>query len=190
MAHCGLLSTGEWAWAETPPECEEEHPFEFSIIRAEDNVRIAVLVLLLVCALSAPELVTNRLFLYMGLLTGAFLSMWTRFEANWLNLRQLGRLGHGAVVVVLGDLLWLSLVVVGTDGLSGPFAALLVAPILFSVALFSRLRFAVMLVTAIVTLVYFALAATAQVGPWNLVGLLLAVMALAWVAHGLSLIHI
>jgi len=184
MAHCELLSNGEWAWAEAPSECEEERPFEFSIIRAEDNVRIAVLVLLLVCALSAPDLVTNRLLLYMGLLTGAFLSMWARFEANWLALRQLGRLGHGAVVVVLGDLLWLSLVVVGTGGLNGPFAALLVAPILFSVALFSRFRIAVMLVTAIVTLIYFSLAATAQVGPWKLVGLLLAVMALAWVAHG------
>ncbi len=184
MAHCELLSSGEWAWAEAPPECEEDRPFEFSIIRAEDNVRIAVLVLLLVCALSAPELMTNRLLLYMGLLTGAFLSMWARFEANWPALRQLGRLGHGAVVVVLGDLLWLSLVVIGTGGLNGPFAALLVAPIIFSVALFSRLRFAVMLVTAIVTLVYFSLAATAPVGPWKLVGLLLAVMALAWVAHG------
>ncbi len=184
MANCELLSSGEWAWGEAPPDCEEERPFEFSIIHAEDNVRIAVLVLLLVCALSAPDLVTNRLLMYMGLITGSFLSMWARFEANWVTLRQLGRLGNGAVVVVLGDLLWLSLVVVGTGGLNGPFAALLVAPILFSVALFSRFRIAVMLVTGIVTLIYFSLAAAAQVAPWKLVGLLLAVMALAWVAHG------
>ncbi len=184
MASCEILSSGQWVWAEAPPDREEERPYEFSIIRAEDNVRIAVLLLLLVCALSAPGLATHQTALYMGLLVGSFLSLWARFEANWLQLRQLGRLGHGALVVVLGDLLWLSLVIAGTGGLNSPFAALLVTPILFSVALFSRLRIAVMLVTSIVTLLYLSLAASSDVGPWKLAGLLLTVMALAWVAHG------
>ncbi|MGD9495413.1 MAG: ATP-binding protein [Armatimonadota bacterium] len=184
MAGCEVLTSGEWVWAEATPAPEEERPYELSVIRAEDNVRIAVLLLLLACALGAPDLVSNRLLLYMGLLIGSFLSMWARFEARWSQLRQIGRLGHGAVVVVLGDLLWLTLVSAGTGGLNGPFAPLLVAPIVFSVALFSRLRFAVIFVTGIVALVYALLASGADVGPWRLAGLLLAVMALAWVAHG------
>lgn len=184
VASSAHMSRGEWIWTEVPSDYEEERSYEFSLIRAEDNIRIAVLLLLLICALVAPDLILQRTLFYLGLITGSFLSLWARFEANWVLLRRLGRLGHGAVVVVLGDLLWLSLVVAGSGGLTSPFASLLAAPILFSVALFSRLKIAVILVTSIVTLIYLTFAATAEVAPWQLVGLLLAVMALAWVAHG------
>jgi len=173
-----------WARIGDAEDDAGERPYEFSIIRAEDNVRIGLLLLLMAAAAIGPELVTNHLVFYTGLIIGAFLSMWARYEADWLRLRRTGALTRGAVVVVLGDLAWLWLVTVGTGGLSSPFSALLVVPILYSVALFSRMRLAVMLVSAMVVLIYVTLAATSELQIWLLAGLLLTVMALGCVAHG------
>ncbi|MGC9318114.1 MAG: ATP-binding protein [Armatimonadota bacterium] len=181
----------DWVWADDQADYESSRPYEFSIIRAEDNVRIMLLVLLLAAGLAAPQLVTNRLALFTGLIVGAFLSMWTRYEADWLLLRRLGSLGQGAVVVVIGDFAWLALVTVGTGGLASPFSALLLMPILFAVALFSRLRVAVMLVTALVVVAYVGMAGVGSfdmMNSWQLAGILVTVAALAWVAHGVCLV--
>lgn len=181
----------DWIWADSHADSDSSRPFEFSIIRAEDNVRIMLLVLLLAAGLAAPQLVTSRLALFMGLIVGAFLSMWTRYEADWLLLRRLGFLGQGAVVVVIGDFAWLALVMVGTGGLASPFSALLLMPILFAVALFSRMKTAVMLVTALVVMAYVGMAAARgfdTINSWELAGMLVAVAAIAWVAHGVCLV--
>jgi len=92
-----------WFWADSAGPKESERPFEFSLIRSGDNVRVVLVSLLLVTALTTPALVTNRVALYTSLIIGVFLTLWTRFTADWLALRRQGQLGTGAVVVVIAD---------------------------------------------------------------------------------------
>lgn len=181
----------DWVWPDSKADHEEKRPFEFSIIRSEDSVRVALLVLLLIAAVAYPPLLTNHTVAYLGLVVGAFLTMWTCFEADWLDLRRHGLLGNGAVVVVIGDFAWLTLFVFGTGGLHSPFVALPMMPILFSVALFSRMKTAVMLVTALAIVGYDVMAMSeglSLTGNWELAGTLLSVLAIAWVAHGICLV--
>jgi len=180
-----------WIWADSVSPEGRARPFEFSLIRTEDNVRVVLVMLLLVIALSTPAVVTNRVAAYTSLVIGVFLTFWTRYAADWLRLRREGQLGAGALVVVLADFVWLSLLVIGTGGMDSPFRALLLTPILFSVSLFSRLRIAVMLVTSMVVIAYTGIAVAGGVSPdepWQLTGALLTIMTLAWVAYGLSLV--
>jgi PAS domain S-box-containing protein len=171
-------SRPDWVWAGGGTEDETERPFELSIIRAEDNVRVALVLLLLPVGYAAPDLLTIPSAYSAGLMIGALLSIWAR-------LRRRGSLSGGATIVVLGDLAWMSLVILGTGGLASPFSALLIVPILYSVALFGRMRYAVSFVTAMVVLIFLTLGVSGSLEAWTLVGLLLAVMALAWVARGI-----
>ena len=175
----------DWVWLGGEERCETERPFELSIIRAEDNVRVALVLLLLLVGYTAPNILTNPTAFSLGLMIGSLLSIWTRYEADWVRMRRIGSLAGGAVVVVLGDLVWLSLIALGSGGLVSPFAALLVVPILYSVALFSRMRYAVTLVTGMVVLIFITLATTSVLNGWMLGGMLLAVLSLAWVAQGI-----
>lgn len=180
-----------WVWPDCPDDTESERPFEFSIIRAEDNGRIALLLMLLATALTAPHLLTNPLLAYTGLIIGAFLSLWTRFEARWAEYRRAGTLRNGAVVIVLSDFAWLAMFVAGTGGIASPFVALLTLPILFAVALFSRMKLALMLVTALVVTAYAAMVLATGFtteSSWQLAGMLISVMAIAWVAHGVCIV--
>jgi len=184
-------TAGTWIWAEDERDTESTRPFEFSLIRSEDNVRVVLVMLLLITALTTPTIITNRVAAYTSLIIGVFLTLWTRYAADWLQLRREGQLGAGAVVIVLADFVWLALLVMGTGGADSPFDALLLVPILFSVALFSRLRVAVMLVTALVVVAYVGLTVSSGVGPegpWHLSGMLLTIMALAWLAYGMCLV--
>jgi PAS domain S-box-containing protein len=178
-------SRPDWVWAGGGTEDETERPFELSIIRAEDNVRVALVLLLLPVGYAAPDLLTIPSAYSAGLMIGALLSIWARYEADWARLRRRGSLSGGATIVVLGDLAWMSLVILGTGGLASPFSALLIVPILYSVALFGRMRYAVSFVTAMVVLIFLTLGISGSLQAWTLVGLLLAVMALAWVARGI-----
>ncbi len=166
-------------------------PFEFYLIRYEDNVRAALVILLLIAALTTPSLVTNRVAAYTSLIVGVFLTLWTRYVADWRGIRVSGKLGIGALVVVLADYAWLALLAIGTGGARSPFHALLMVPILFAVAVFARQRVAVGLVTGLVMIAYFGLAirSEAVVGwQWQLGGQLLTVMALAAVAYGMCVV--
>ncbi len=185
MATEQVAAPSDWVWLGGEEHCGTERPFELSIIRAEDNVRVALVLLLVVIGYAAPGVLTNPTAFSVGVMVGSLLSIWARYEADWVRMRRIGSLAGGAVVVVLGDLTWLSLVALGTGGLASPFAALLVVPILYSVALFSRMRYAVMMVTGMVVLIFITLATTSVLDVWMLVGMLLAVMSLAWVAQGI-----
>lgn len=181
----------DWVWSDHEAESDADRPFEFSIIRAEESGRIALLMLLVAAALAAPDLLTDSTLAFAGLLIAALLSLWTRFEARWSEYRRAGVLSNGAVVIVLGDFAWLGLLVAGTGGLQSPFAALLALPILFAVALFSRMKFAVMLVTSLVVTAYVGMATAGGVTEqttWELAGALVSVMAIAWVSHGVCLV--
>ncbi len=180
-----------WLSAETAGEDTRQRPFEFSLIRSEDNVRVVLVMLLLVTALTTPELVTNRVAAYTALIVGVLLTFWARWAADWLRLRREGQLGTGTVVIVLGDFAWLSAFVWGTGSLASPFNALLLVPIVFSVALFSRMRIAVMLVTGLVVVAYLSYAGAAPGGfawSWKLSGMLLTIMALSWLAYAMCLV--
>ncbi len=164
--------------------------FELSILRAEDNVRIALLFVLLLVALTSPVYVVNRVSLFTALIVGVFLTMWTRYGAQWAVLRAAGHVRIAAGVVLLGEYAWLALFVHGTGGLDSPFSALLLLPVIFASAFFSLLNIAVALSTGLilVTLGIFALspqvAGQADTG-WQLIGMLMAVIAVAWGSYGL-----
>ncbi len=170
---------------------ETEHLFELSILRTTGNVRIALLMLLLVVALSSPMYVANRLTVYISLVIGVLLTLWTRFEARWSAMHAEGQMKTATMVVMLGDLAWLTLFVHGTGGINSPFSALLLIPIIFASGFFSLLRLAVALTTGLVIMVYVFLAVTAPTDggtAWRLAGMLFAIIAIAWVSYGLCLV--
>jgi PAS domain S-box-containing protein len=168
-----------------------ERFFELSIVRAQDNVRSALLILLLVVSLTSPAYTTNRISLYTSLIVGVLLTLWTRFAARWESIRADGYVTTAAGVVLLADFAWLALFVYGTGGLDSPFFALLLVPVIFGSAFFSLLRAAVALVTGLVVAasIFFALnRPPAADTPWRLAGMLFAVIAIAWVSYGFCLV--
>jgi signal transduction histidine kinase len=168
-----------------------ERPFELSMIRREDTVRVILMFVVLYVTLTAPESITDRIWLRTALLTAVLLTFWAQFAADWLGLRRGGQLDVGAAVVLLGDLVWIALLVHSTGGLESPFSSLLLVPILFAAGMFSQLRLALALVTGSVVgaFVVFALRAAGSVDrPWELTGMLMAIIAVAWVAYGICLV--
>ena len=178
---------------DSPEPSRFEGFFELSILRAEDNVRIALLILLLVVALTAPNYVVSRITLFTALIVGVFLTMWTRYAARWGALRAAGQVRTAAGIVLLGEYTWLALFVHGTGGLDSPFSALLLIPVIFASAFFSLLNLAVALSTGLIILTFgiFALSpqsrGQADTG-WQLSGMLIAVIAVAWGSYGLCLV--
>ncbi len=167
--------------------------FELSILRAQGNVRIALLILLLVVALSSPAYLASKLTLYTALIVGVFLTLWTRYAARWGELRARGHLRTAAGVVLLGEYAWLALFVHGTGGLVSPFASLLLLPVLFASAFFCLLNVAVALSTGLIVVTFglFALSPGTRSAPgvvWHLTGMLIAVIAVAWGAYGLCVV--
>lgn len=170
---------------------ESERLFELSIVRREETVRVVLLFVVLFVALTAPQCVSDRIWLRTALITAVLLTFWTHFAADWLGLRRVGQFDAGATVVVIGDLAWIGLLVHSTGGLDSPFGALLLIPILFAAGLFSQLRLALALVTGSVVgaFVVFAIRASGTVEePWQLTGMLMAIIAIAWVAYGICLV--
>jgi len=164
---------------------------ELSILRTTGNVRIVLLILLLVVALSSPIYVVSRLAVYISLVIGVLLTLWTRFAAQWAALRAAGQMKTAAGVVLLGEFVWLTLFVYGTGGLNSPFSALLLIPVLFASAFFSLLRLAAALATGLIVVAMALFAFTGQQGPevpWQLTGMIFAIIAIAWVSYGLSLV--
>ncbi len=183
MRSQGSRAQNEWLWIHNRSSNSGDRPYEQTIIKAEDAVRILLLIVLLVAGLVSKELVTGRLPFFIGLVYGSFLSLWARYEADWSLLKRLGNIPAGAAVLAIGDLLWLSLVVVGTGGIASPFAGLLLIPILYSVALFCRLKYAPLIMTGTVLFVYVGLALAANADLWRAGGLLVTVTALAWLSY-------
>jgi PAS domain S-box-containing protein len=157
--------------------------YEQALIRAVDYVRIGLVIVLFVAALVVGDLVTDLRVFSLGLFIGSLLSLWARFEADWELLRGLGRLPAGAGVLAVGDLAWLSLVILGSGALASPFAGLLVIPILYSVALFSRLKMAPIFIAAIALLLYITLSLTAPATGATVAGHLTTVVALAFLSY-------
>lgn len=183
MRSQGSRAQSEWLWIHNRSNNSEDRPYEQTIINAEDAVRILLLIVLLVAGLVSKELVTGRLPFFIGLVYGSFLSLWARYEADWSLLKRLGNIPAGAAALAIGDLLWLSLVVLGTGGIASPFAGLLLIPILYSVVLFCRLKYAPLIMTGTVLLVYAGLALAANADLWRAGGLLVTVTALAWLSY-------
>lgn len=170
---------------------EEGGFFELSLFRAVGNVRVALLVLILIVALAAPQRLTSSLAVYTGLIIGVLLTLWTRFAAQWREIHADGGVDIAATIVVLGDVAWLALFVLGTGGVRSPFAALLLVPIIFSCALFGLARITVALTAAIVIAVelVFVLAFGWSADLfWHTTGSIFALLAVTWVATGMSVI--
>ncbi|MEA3402121.1 MAG: ATP-binding protein [Armatimonadota bacterium] len=181
--------------APAEPLPEREPPadafFELSILRGVDNVRAAMLILMLVVALSTPEYLGSRLAVYTALIVGVFLTLWTRYAARWDDLRTNGNLLNAAGVVLIGDIAWIGLFVWGTGGLYSPFLALLLLPIVFGSGFFGLLAYAVAIATGIVAMLNVAYAFAQPVNAamtWRLLGSLFALLAVAWVSYTITLV--
>ena len=173
----------DWVWADCRVRSEDERAYEHTLIRAVDAVRIGLVIILFLAALAISSLITNLQLFSLGLFVGALLSLWARFEADWELLRGVGQLPAGAAVLAIGDLAWLSLVIVGSGGLLSPFAGLLVIPILYSVALFCRLKTAPIMIASIAVLVYLTMAAASPQELAVVGGHLTTVVALAFLSY-------
>ena len=161
--------------------------FELSLVRSVDNVRIALLFLILVVALASPGHMTNSLAVYTGLIIGVFLTLWTRYAARWNHIHESGRMDIGALVIMLGDITWLGLFVLGTGGIASPFVAILIVPIIFTCAVMGMSRSAVALATGVIILLLVAFTVGGPVTNghlWHLTGLSFALIAVGWVALG------
>lgn len=183
--------TGSGSGLETIPDTPQEGGrgfFELSILRTVDNLRMALLVLMLVVVLASPAQIDSQLAAYTALIIGVLLTLWTRFAARWHELRAANHLATAAVVTLLGDLAWIALFVWGTGGLMSPFLPLLLIPVIFGAGFFSLLNLAMALVTGLVCMIMVAFRLTQPENPaltWNLAGALFATIAVAWVAYGL-----
>lgn len=161
---------------------------ELTLVRAVGNVRIALLVLILVVALSSPSYLVSPLALHTGLIIGVFLTLWTRYAARWDELHRAGRIDIATLVIMLGDITWLGLFVLGTGGVESPFVAILVVPILFAATAMGMLHSAVALTTGIIVLLLVAFSLSQPLTPagnWRIAGLAFAFIAVGWVAWGL-----
>ncbi len=161
--------------------------FELSLVRSVDNVRMALLFLILVVALASPHGITSRLAVYTGLIIGVFLTLWTRYAARWNHIHEAGRMDVGALVILLGDIAWLGLFVLGTGGIASPFVALLIVPIIFASAVMGMNRSAVPLATGIIILLLVAFTVGRPLDNghvWRLTGLSFAFIAVGWVVLG------
>jgi hypothetical protein len=168
-----------------------ERFFELSLVRAEDNVRMALLILLLIVALTSPTYVVSSVTLYTSLVIGVLLTLWTRFAARWGELRAAGHMATASGIVLLAEFAWLALFVHGTGGLTSPFSALLLLPVIFASAFFSLLHIAVALTTGLIVATNVFFAVRYRLDPdtsWHLTGMLLAVIAIAWASYGLCLV--
>lgn len=163
--------------------------FEVSMVRGVGTVRAALVILMMVVIIASPAATTRPTAAFLALFIASILTLWTRFAARWRKMEATGHLSTAAGVVLLGDVAWTSLFVLGTGGLESPFLALLFIPIIFGCAFFSVLELAAALVTAIVTLiiVLFGLAADQTVGNiWRMSGMVFTTIAVAWVAYRLA----
>ncbi len=161
--------------------------YELSLVRAADTVRIALLFLILIVALTSPARMTSSLAVYTGLIIGVFLTMWTRYAAHWNHIHQAGRMDVGALVIMLGDITWLALFVLGTGGISSPFVAILIVPIIFTCTAMGMSRNAVALATGVIVLLLVAFTIGQPLTDahiWRLAGLSFALIAVGWVAVG------
>ncbi len=167
-----------------------ERIFEMNLIRRADTVRVMLCFFLLVLVLAAPKsLVTNTLATNGALALAAAFTIWTLFLMNWKALWEQARLPLAAVIVVLIDVAWLSLFILGTGGFHSPFESLLLLIILFAAVLFGSLPAALPLATGIVIFVHGGFAAAVIAEPaigWQLSGRIIGVIAVAWLAYGLA----
>lgn len=169
----------------------KESVLEVSMLRAVGNVRTALIFLMLLVLTATPAVTTSRSAAYIALFIGTILTIWTRFAARWRELHAANRMITAAGVVLFGDVLWTSLFVLGTGGLSSPFLAFLFIPLIFGSAFFSVLNLAAALVAALITLIIagFGLAAPqTSENLWRTFGTIFAGIAVTWVAYGLALI--
>ncbi|MGI5819591.1 MAG: ATP-binding protein [Armatimonadota bacterium] len=163
--------------------------FEVSMVRALGTVRVALVLLMMVVVFATPTVTTLPAAAFLALFVGSILTIWTRFAARWRELEVAGHVSTAAGVVLIGDVLWTSLFVLGTGGLDSPFLALLFIPIIFGCAFFSVLELAAALVTGLVSLIIFTFGIAAEqtvANIWRTSGMIFASIAVAWVAYGLA----
>jgi len=167
-----------------------DRTFELSLIKQADKVRAALTFFLLVMVLSAPAgVVTNRAAACTAIALAALFTIWTLFFLNLEVLWLRARLPLVATILLLADVTWLSLFIYGTGGFHSPFESLLLLVILFGAVFFGGLPTALPLAAAIVAVVQVSFAAVvsqqADVA-WEVSGRLVAAIAVAWLAYGLS----
>lgn len=162
---------------------------ELSMLRALGNVRIALVILMLFVLTASLEIATSHTAAFLALFIGAILAIWTRFAARWREMHEANQLTTAAGIVLIGDVLWISLFVFGTGGLSSPFVALLFIPLVFGCAFFSVLKLAAALVAGLVALIIVGMSvaepATTE-NLWRTSGTIFAAIAVTWVAYGLA----
>ncbi len=169
---------------------EPERIFEVGLIKQVDRVRALLTFFLLVLVFAGPEqLVSNRATAYSAVALAALISIWALFFLNLEVLWARAHLPLVAGVLLLADVAWLSLFIHGTGGFHSPFGSLLLLVILFAAMFLGDLSAALPLATGIVGMVHvgFALAVADEPGiTWQVSGRLVGVIAVAWLAYGLS----
>ncbi len=173
-------------------EEKTERIVEAGLIRRVDKVRLVLTFFLLALLLSAPpEMLTNAAVAHLAIAINALLAIFARYIVDWDGVWEKGKLPLVGTILMLADVAWLSLFIYGTGGFHSPFEGLLLLAILFGAAFFDGLTLAFLSAIAIVSMVhvYFAVAATQELSTtWQLSGQLIAVVAVAWLAYGLSMV--
>ena len=169
---------------------EPERILELGLIKQVDRIRALLSFFLLVLVFAAPAgLLTNPGAAYSAVSVAALMTIWTLFFLNLEVLWTRAYLPLVAGVVLVADVAWLSLFIYGTGGFHSPFASLLLLPILFGAVFLGGLATALPAVTAIVAIIHVCFAMTAIPTPavtWEVAGRLVTVIAVAWLAYGLT----
>ncbi len=162
---------------------------EVSMLRAVGNARAAVIFLMVLVIFASPGVIASRQAAFLALFVGALLTIWTRFAARWRELEATNRIQGAAGFVLFGDVIWMSLFVLGTGGIASPFLALLFMPIIFGSAFFSVMKLAPALVAGLITLIIFGFGLSSewtQATVWRTFGTIFAALAVTWVAYGVA----
>ncbi len=167
-----------------------ERIMELGLIKQVDRIRALLSFLLLVLVFAAPAgLLTNRAAALSAISLAALMTIWTLFFLNLEVLWTRAYLPLVAGAVLIADVAWLSLFIYGTGGFHSPFVSLLLLPVLFGAVILGALPTAVPAVTAMVALIHVGFAFTAAPGSviaWEVTGRLITIIAVAWLAYGLS----
>jgi len=169
-----------------------ERIVEAGLIKRVDGVRTALTFFVLALVFAAPEkLLSNPGVTYCSVALAALLAIWTLFFLDWEKAWAKGRLPLLGTALMLADVAWLCLLIYGTGGFYSPFESLLLLAILFSAVFLGNLPVAFLATTAIVALAHVGFAIVTMEGlalMWQLSGRLIGVLAVAWLAYGLSMI--
>ena len=163
---------------------------EIGLIHQTNKIRIVlVFFLALVCWLSA-ESGGSPAVLWGAPSLAALGSIWSYFLLRWDVLLIRRVLPLAVALLVLFDVLWLFLFVVGTGGFASPFWPLLFFPLIFSAVFFGRSSLALPLTAILIAIINVGLAGASQLAgaeiTMQLIARLLEIFALAWLTWALA----